>query len=143
VNCWQRLDGYITDSYQLRFKRREGNLNMTPIAIALTQELLDHHRHVCQPGRAIDPCLITYGDLCDRAGHSQVLRSVGRFLLETAGWCAAHKHPPINALAVNAESRMPGDSYDVAPGCNLLSWPDEVRACIDHMDYPDHIGNGE
>lgn len=112
---------------------------MTPIAIALTQELLEHHRHVCRPGHAIGSCVITYHDLCERAGCSEILRSVGRFLLESAEWCNANKYPPINALAVNAESRMPGDSYDAAPGCSLLSWPDEVRACIDFVGYPDRV----
>jgi hypothetical protein len=88
---------------------------------------------------AINSCIIAYGPLCELAGYPDIVRSVGRYLQETAEWCAEHGLPPLNALAVNGETRMPGESYDVAPGCSLLNWEAEVRACIDYPDYPDHV----
>ena len=113
---------------------------MTPVARALTGELLAHHRHVCRPGRPIRPCLIAYADLCERAGYPELTRVVGRFLRETAAWCAERHLPPINALAVNGEAEEPGDGYGVAPGCSLLGWPDEVRRCIACVRYPADAG---
>lgn len=138
-NCRRALLGYIDYLAYAGKPPETSDSTMTPIARALTNELLAHHRYACLPGRGIDQCLITYGNLCKRAGHSEALRSVGRFLLETAEWCAVNNYPPLNSLAVNAESRMPGDSYNIAPGCDLLSWPDEVRACIDFTAYPDTV----
>ena len=44
--------------------------------------------------------------------------------------------PPLNALAVNGETGMPGEGYDGAPGCDLLRWPEEVRRCIAFGGYP-------
>lgn len=114
---------------------------MTPIARALTYALLEHHRDVCVPHTfrppIIDQCLITYGDLCERAGQSGIARSVGRFLQEVAEWCAQNGWPPLNSLAVNKDSRMPGDNYNVAPGCSLLGWPTEAAKCIEFGGYPD------
>jgi hypothetical protein len=74
--------------------------------------------------------------LCAQAGYPDIVRSVGRFLQETAEWCEQNGYPPINALAVNSDSRMPGDSYELAPGCSILGWPNEARACIDFAGYP-------
>ena len=109
---------------------------LSPIATALANELLARHAHVCHPGAAIGACVIPYGDLCDQAGCPEVTRGVGQFLGEVAAWCGENAYPPINSLAVNRDSQMPGDSYDVAVGCSLLGWPDEVRACIDFGGYP-------
>lgn len=115
---------------------------MTHIAEAIAQELLDHHRHRCirVPSPPIDACVVTYGDLCDRAGVPGVTRGVGRFLQEVAEWCHENGWPPLNSLAVNADLRHPGDSYDLAPGCSLLTWPDEVAACIGFRGYPETVG---
>ena len=109
---------------------------MTPMAKSLTDELLNHHRLVCVEGRSIDSCVITYGDLCERAGVPQIVRSVGGYLQETAEWCRENDWPPINALAVSADSGVPGKNYDLAPGCALLSWDSDARASIDCRDYP-------
>jgi hypothetical protein len=114
---------------------------MSPVARAICQALLDHHRLVCRSeggsAGSIDSCLITYGDLCNRAGVPAVVRRVGHFLQEVAEWCDRSSYPPLNSLAVNQDSRMPGDNYDVAPGCSLLDWPAYARACIAFTDYPE------
>jgi hypothetical protein len=109
---------------------------MTAEACALAQVLLDHHRTACSPGKDINSCLIFYGSLCDRAHVPHLVRSVGHFLCEVAEWCEENGWPPINALAVNRGSRMPGEGYDGAPGCSLTQWPDEARATVDFESYP-------
>jgi hypothetical protein len=43
-------------------------------------------------------------------------------------------YPPLNALAVNAQTRMPGDGYYGAEQCQF--WPKEVRACLVFQGYP-------
>ena len=116
---------------------------MKPEAGALAQALLNHQRTVCRsPGReptAIDGCVITYGDLCDRAGLPHLKPTVGKYLREVAHWCHDKGWPPLNALAVNHETRRPGHGYDGAPGCSLERWQDEVAACINFAGYPDSI----
>lgn len=113
---------------------------MSPEARALAQVLLDHHREVCRrpdgPPSA-DSALIPYGVLCEGAGLPDLSRNVGPFLREIAQWCYENGWPPINSLAVNYATRMPGRGYDKAPSCSLLSWPDEVAACIEFTGYPD------
>lgn len=97
---------------------------MTPQAQALYSELLAHHAHVCENHHLdpphIDACVIPYGVLCSQAGVPELTRRVGDYLLEIARYCHSRGWPPINSLAVNVDTRMPGDSYDVAPGCSLL-----------------------
>jgi hypothetical protein len=116
---------------------------MKPESRALGQVLLDHHRCNCVGADDItvarESCLITYGQLCADAGIPQLIRVVGMFLKEIAEWCSAEGWPPLNALAVNAETRMPGESYDVAPGCSLLNWPSEVDSCIRFQGYPERM----
>jgi hypothetical protein len=116
---------------------------MSPEARALTKVLLDHHREVIRrlgkPPTDIDSALIPYGVLCDRAGLSYLSRGVGPFLREIAEWCQNNDWPPINALAVNHKSRMPGEGYDKAPGCSILDWPKELDACIRFTGYPDTL----
>ena len=91
---------------------------MTPTAVRLANALLDHHSEFCVPHTlrppTIDRCVVTDGDLCRQAGTPGLERGVGRFLQEVAEWCAARGYPPINALAVNAETRSPGER---ALGC--------------------------
>ena len=58
---------------------------MSPIARALTNELLEHHREVCS-GHSFRPpivdwCVIAYGELCRRAGYPGIEQGVGRYLL--------------------------------------------------------------
>lgn len=115
---------------------------MGPEARALAQVLLDHHRAVCrsQDKRpSVNRALITYGHMCELAGLEELTRASGRFLQEVAEWCQAHGWPPLNALAVNKDSRMPGSGYDQAPGCDLLEWPGQVAACIAFDGYPDQV----
>jgi hypothetical protein len=112
---------------------------VTPVARALTEELLTHHRAVCHRGRPPASCVIAYRVLCERAGYPEIVRIVGRFLRETAEWCERHDWPPINALAVNGNTQMPGENYDLAPGCSILRWDDEARQCIDFAEYPESV----
>lgn len=113
---------------------------MNSTAEMLANALLEQQRNFCLTHALhppiIDDCVITYGDLCREAGTPGLERSIGRFLQEVAQWCDANKYPPINSLAVNAESRMPGESYDLAPGCSIVTWPQEVTAAILFQNYP-------
>lgn len=110
-------------------------IRMSAEAVALYRTLLRHHELVCSPGAPVNACLIFYDKLCNEAGVPHLTRIVGQFLGEVAELCASKGWPPINSLAVNKESRMPGDGYDEAVGCSLFSWADEVRACIDFRRY--------
>ena len=114
---------------------------MLPESRALCGELLRHHRTTIAahpPGKHVvpGPYTITYGDLCARAGVPHLTRIVGKFLLEIAEWCAGSGFPPLNALAVNRETRIPGDSYDGAGGFTSANWPTDVEACIRFNGYP-------
>lgn len=113
---------------------------MTPTAIMITNALLAHHSSVCVPHTPtppiIDACVITYRELCQQAGTPGLEQGVGPFLQEVAEWCAARGYPPINSLAVNGQTRVPGDSYDRAPGCSIHNWDAEVTASIVFAAYP-------
>ena len=114
---------------------------MSPEAKALAQALLDHHRQVCRPDKqaTIESCLITYGALCERAEVAHLKAVAGRYLREVAQWCHENGWPPLNALAVNQETRKPGHGYDGAPDCSLARWPDQAAACASFEDYPDAV----
>jgi len=115
-------------------------------AQVLARELLRHHEQVCRQlgvgkpkdvhdgmiGRSVMP----YGTLCELAGVPFLTYCVGRYLGEIAEWCDKNGWPPLNALAVNNETRMPGDGYDGAVGCDLLEWPEQARKCIAFGRYP-------
>lgn len=114
---------------------------MTKEARALTNVLLAHHRRTTQQhppndNQNADQYVITYGDLCNLVKAPHLTRIIGRFLLEVAEWCEQNHWPPLNALAVNAESRIPGDSYNGAGGFTATDWPRDVRACIEFEGYP-------
>jgi len=47
-------------------------------------------------------------------------------------WLAATK-----SLAVNRETRRPGEGYDNARGCNLVEWHNDVIRCITYDRYPE------
>jgi hypothetical protein len=120
--------------------------SLTEEARVLARELLRRHEQIChqlgvrQPKDVTDgmvnQCIIFYGVLCDRAGVPFLTHGVGQFLGEIAEWCDEHGWPPLNALAVNAEEWMPGDGYDEAAGCALISWADAVKKCIAFRRYP-------
>lgn len=113
---------------------------MRNTAIMIANALLEHHADVCVPHTIRPPirdqCVITYGDLCRAAGCPGLDHVVGEFLGEIAGWCEANRWPPINALAVNAASRIPGGGYDLAAGCDADNWEREIEACIVFTGYP-------
>ncbi len=116
---------------------------MTGEARALAQTLLNHHRKMCRGRtngqRIVYSCVIPYGLLCEQADVSYLTHRVGDFLREVAEWCHANDWLPINALAVNKNTRMPGEGYDGAPGCKLLQWPETVTACIEFDGYPEVV----
>lgn len=116
---------------------------MSPEAQKLAQALLDHHGKVCRLQSKMNPrvesCLIVYGDLCEQAGLSHLKPHVGKLLREVAQWCHDKSWPPLNALAVNHDTRRPGRGYDGAPGCSREHWQDEVMASIGFNGYPDFI----
>ena len=112
--------------------------------VKLGQALLDHHRGATarMPPHAVarlipDRYTIPYSKLCEQAGVSHVLRMVGSFLGEVAEWCAARGYPPLNSLAVNGTTHLPGDGYDGAGGFHIVNWPANVEQCIRFTSYPE------
>ncbi len=118
----------------------------TEEARVLAKELLRRHEQICRPlgvhkpeevtDGMIDRSTIFYGPLCNRAGVPFLTHGVGHFLGQIAEWCAVNEWPPLNALAVNGESWMPGGGYDGAAGCSLIDWANEVKKCIAYDGYP-------
>jgi len=105
-------------------------------AVAMANVLLKHHKALRQE-QGFESCLITYGKLCETAGVPWLTQNPGPFLYDIAEWCKASDWPPLNALAVRADSRMPGCGYENAPGCSLIDWAREAEACIRFQAYPD------
>jgi hypothetical protein len=110
----------------------------------LANVLLEHHRHLCTelkltPDTVTPQHMLPYGELCSKAGLEYLTRSVGFFLAQVAEWCYERRLPPLNSLAVNADSKEPGHGYDEAAGCSLKNWWNEVRACIACRTYPRQI----
>jgi hypothetical protein len=112
---------------------------MTPEATAFANALLDRHQHVCLNSSKRDDCVISYKELSERAKLPFLTRSAGPFLAEIADWCRLKGWPPINALAVRQDFKIPGDGYDGAGGFLLKDWEDDVQACIDFRGYPKEI----
>lgn len=117
---------------------------MSPFAFALCRALIEHQFQVSARAKElsrpsdVDRRLITYADLCKRAGRAGDERSIGPYLLEVAEWCAAQNRPPLNALVVSATMRRPSDGYSEAPGC--VNWGDDVRRVLTCESYPDAKG---
>jgi hypothetical protein len=116
---------------------------MREITEVYARVLLEHHRRVCRSrclarkridGDDIDACLITYSELCNRAGRG-VPAGSGLFLGELHTWCCDHKLPKLNSLAVKKATRRPGFNY---PG-EIDAWERDVRECISFTGYPAKI----
>jgi hypothetical protein len=107
-------------------------------AVAMANILLKHHKAL-RPGQSFDSCLMSYGKLCEMANVPWLTHNPGPFLCDIAEWCKASDWPPLNALAVRADSRMPGDGYDKAPGCSLTDWLREAEECIRFRGYPEQV----
>lgn len=110
----------------------------------LANALLEHHRQVVTakpPGKKIieSHYAIPYGRLCTVAGVPHVLPVISDFLLEVAEWCAGAGFPALNALAVNANTGIPGPGYDGAGGFAIVDWPDELGRCVRYKGYPQRI----
>lgn len=124
---------------------------MTPLAEAIGDALLKHHKERCSSimapsekvsEQAIEDSTIPYLVLLSKAQVVGFLNpmSVGKYLDELAAWSKEHKFPPINALAVNGETGIPGAGFDDAEGCS--NWPQQVRECIAYKKYPSTIAAG-
>jgi hypothetical protein len=116
-----------------------------PRSDVIASVLLDHHaslRRRMLVERHRDPAssLLTTDRLCARAGMPGFASSVAVSLVEIARWCADHHWPPLNSLAVQKETGKPGSYYRLAPGCSVIGWSDEVRACLRFDRYPLAIG---
>lgn len=117
---------------------------MTPIAYELGNALLERHRRLCAPldiqrseevtRKMIDDSVISYKTLCESINAGEVTHGVGKFLFELAKWCEASGVPPINSLAVSAQSKNPGTGYFLAPGGE--DWDLRVKECIAYKSYP-------
>lgn len=110
----------------------------------LANTLLAHHRQVTKakpPSKRIieSHYTIPYGRLCTVAGVPHVLPVVSQFLLEVAEWCADAGYPALNALAVNANTGIPGEGYDGAGGFAIVDWPGELERCVRWQKYPQTI----
>ena len=117
---------------------------MTPEAQALARALLAHQKNISRDSASqsnLESFVISYTELCERAGVPEIKSLIGRFLREIATWCSDHGWPPLNALAVNHTTRKPGSGYDKAPGCSVEAWPDQLAACISFTGYPEEIVN--
>ena len=109
---------------------------------AICQALLEHHREVCvrEPIPQRSACLVTYGEICGRAAVP-LSQAINHFVHEVAVWCNDHHFPPLNSLVVNQDTRIPGEGYDKAPGCNLLNWDRDAERCIAFREYPANVLN--
>jgi hypothetical protein len=121
-------------------KRREGMRVLNPIERALYEELRNHHAEVRRT-MMHEPVInigIYYGELIDRAAVPLNPKNCGTQMGHIAEWCKEHILPPLNALAVNAESHTPGEGYDGAAGnyCHIMRWPEEVEAVRQCREYP-------
>lgn len=118
-----------------------GGESLSEEAAALCQVLLDHQRAIVGAKKRppFGECLISYRDLCDRAGVPFLLWSINGCLWEIAEFCASNDWPPLNSIVVNSKTREPGSGYDRAPGCSLKGWRDEAQRCIDFPHYPDLV----
>lgn len=114
------------------------------IAEALFQKLLDlfwlvKSSHGSQPFQLYPKgSLISYSTLCRQAGVPFMTQSAGGPLEEVASYCEHNHWPPINALAVNRESRYPGEGYFSAPGCSRTvdGWVEDVGRVLAFDQYP-------
>ena len=122
---------------------------MTAEATAIANVLLKRHIQNCRAyegtshdritDKTVGECVMFYGNLCEKAGVPFLTHGVGRFLGEIAEWCEKNGWPPLNSLAVNRATGIPGVGYDGAPGSDLLLWPEQVRRCIVFGGYPEAI----
>lgn len=117
---------------------------MRDVTTALANVLLEHRAVrvlLHPPGKKVfeKNYTITYSDLCQRARFPGSPQSVGQFLGEIAQWCADNDLPPLNALAVNADTGIPGESYDGAAECSIANWPAELEACVRCAAYPPKV----
>lgn len=108
---------------------------------ALYVELRNRHAEVRRT--MMDEPVLTiganYAVLIERARVPLSPKNCGRQMEHIAEWCKEHSLPPLNALAVNADSHMPGEGYDGAADdyCHIRRWPEEVEAVRQCGEYPD------
>lgn len=121
---------------------------MTDLAEAIGDALLQHHKEFCSnldtpPETAkemmAEQVTIPYVVLLRKAKVADFVNpvNVGKYLDEVAAWSKENRFPPINALAVNGETGIPGAGFDAAEGC--ANWPEQVQKCIAYKNYPPTI----
>jgi DNA-binding XRE family transcriptional regulator len=122
-------------------RKAKAKFTMSARARRLCQTLLNHHRARTKtrpPGKQVSPgsYTISYSDLCLTAGVPNEPAN-NRCYGEIADWCLDNEWPPLNSLAVNKDTRQPGDGYDGSGDfCDLMEWPTQVEACIRFNGYP-------
>jgi len=115
----------------------------TDEARMLANILLEHHRYLrghlwLTPDTVQPKHMLPYGELCTRAGLGYLPLGLDHFLGQVAYWCQSKGLPPLNALAVNAQTKMPGDGYYAVAGSHL-NWWSNVQACIACGKYPQQV----
>jgi hypothetical protein len=105
---------------------------MSREAELIANELLRHQKQIKKQA------LVTYKELCKRAGVPFNRNTVGHFLFEIAGWCDKKGLPPINALAVNKQTGRPGHGFAGAPGSSDARWPQDIGRCLTSK-YPSSV----
>jgi hypothetical protein len=112
---------------------------MKPESRRLLNALLRRHHAIINgniDASVIDCCVVSYADLCEFAGLDRALaHPSGNFLIEIHEWCIGRGLPPINALAVNEYTRIPGEGYPNRDRC----WATDVENVISCTEYPPEI----
>jgi len=121
---------------------------MNPLCYDLGNALLARQREICSTFEGSweqvledlkQKAIIAYKPLLKVIGAPESLaEGIGQYLYPLAEWCQDRGLPPINSLAVNGTTRVPGVGYYSAPGCGE-KWEQEVRECIACKDYPAEI----
>jgi hypothetical protein len=82
--------------------------------------------------------LVTYKELCKKAGVPFNRHRIGHLLFEIAQWCARNDLPPIHALAINKQTGKPGLGFQGAPGSSFGNWESDVGKCLT-AKYPSKV----
>lgn len=101
----------------------------TPLLEDLAERALPELKKVAQKGETI-----TYGELADKVNthHYYVLPKV---LGQIWNWCDINGYPHINALVVNQETGVPGESYQPANRPTTMKKWDALWKEIHQFDW--------
>ena len=115
----------------------------TDEARMLANIVLEHHGYLrghlwLTPDTVQPKHPLPYGEHWTRAGLGYLTHGVDHFFGQVAYWCQSNGLPLLNALAVNAQTKMPGDGYYAVAGSHL-NWWSNVQACIACGKYPQQV----